>query len=177
MSRPTWPWGSGTTSESGRTPAAGWASCSRRLDSMAQAVSSRPSSPAGSPAGYAGPGPPAWLCWGPSGRGNGRDWLGRSAAYRRCPATRRVRKGASRGRPEGDLRPGRSLMAPDDSPPPPERPSDTVVLRRLFETRLSQLSADERTRLATQVGEPELQALCFDPLPVVARALVDNPRF
>jgi hypothetical protein len=68
-------------------------------------------------------------------------------------------------------------MAPDDSPPPPERPNDTVVLRRLFETRLSQLSADERTRLATQVGEPELQALCFDPLPVVARALVDNPRF
>jgi hypothetical protein len=25
----------------------------------------------------------AWLCWVPSGRGNGRDWLGRSAAYRR----------------------------------------------------------------------------------------------
>jgi hypothetical protein len=66
---------------------------------------------------------------------------------------------------------------PADDGSPPDSPPDSLVLRRLFETRLSQLSADERTRMASQVGEPDLQALCFDPLPVVARALVDNPRF
>ena len=70
-------------------------------------------------------------------------------------------------------------MAPDDeSPaPPPDPEPQRLALRRLFEERLSQLPADSRTQMAGQVGDPELQALCFDPLPNVARALVENPRF
>src|SRR5262244_747189 len=68
-------------------------------------------------------------------------------------------------------------MASDDESPASEPESQRLALRRLFEERLSQLPADSRTRLAGQLGDPELQALCFDPLPNVARALVDNPRF
>jgi len=70
-------------------------------------------------------------------------------------------------------------MVPDDElpAPPPEAEPQRLALRRLFEERLSQLSADSRTQMAGQVGDPELQALCFDPLPNVARAMVDNPRF
>jgi hypothetical protein len=60
---------------------------------------------------------------------------------------------------------------------PPEPSQEKLVLRRLFEERLAQFPADSRTRLASQLGDPELQALCFDPLPNVARALLDNPRF
>jgi len=71
-------------------------------------------------------------------------------------------------------------MAPDDDeqPIPASGPAqERLALRRLFEERLGQLPADSRTRLASQVGDPELQALCFDPLPNVARALIDNHRF
>ena len=72
-------------------------------------------------------------------------------------------------------------MASDDDESPasePEKPEQQrLALRRLFEERLSQFPADSRTRLAGQLGDPELQALCFDPLPNVARALVENPRF
>ncbi|MGZ6078328.1 MAG: hypothetical protein ACXWK6_11025 [Myxococcaceae bacterium] len=67
------------------------------------------------------------------------------------------------------------MSSDESSPPDPEPPR--LALRRLFEERLSQFPADSRTRLAGQLGDPELQALCFDPLPNVARALVENPRF
>jgi hypothetical protein len=67
-------------------------------------------------------------------------------------------------------------MASDESSAP-EPETQRLALRRLFEERLSQFPADSRTRLAGQLGDPELQALCFDPLPNVARALVENPRF
>jgi len=65
----------------------------------------------------------------------------------------------------------------DDESPASEPAPQRLALRRLFEERLSQSPADSRTRLAGQLGDPELQALCFDPLPNVARALVENPRF
>src|SRR6185436_8285747 len=73
----------------------------------------------------------------------------------------------------------RRAMAPDDDDESPaaEPEPKRLALRRLFEERLSQFPADSRTRLAGQLGDPELQALCFDPLPNVARALVENPRF
>ncbi len=72
--------------------------------------------------------------------------------------------------------PARTRMS-DDASAPPEPEPQRLALRRLFEERLSQFPADSRTRLAGQLGDPELSALCFDPLPNVARALVDNPRF
>jgi hypothetical protein len=70
----------------------------------------------------------------------------------------------------------------------PEHPADAVVLpgnatealeathRQLFETRLHTLSEDERERLATGAEEPELSALCFDPVPSVIHRVLENPR-
>ena len=54
-------------------------------------------------------------------------------------------------------------MASDDEEEAPasEAAPQRLALRRLFEERLSQFPADSRTRLAGQLGDPELQALCF----------------
>ncbi|HYV68206.1 MAG TPA: hypothetical protein VE964_18350 [Myxococcales bacterium] len=49
--------------------------------------------------------------------------------------------------------------------------------RQLFETTLRQLAPDERVVKAKAAEEPELSALCFDPLPAVVHALLENPRF
>ena len=49
--------------------------------------------------------------------------------------------------------------------------------RELFETVLHQLPAEERAVRARAAEEPELSAFCFDPLPAVVHALLDNPRF
>ena len=48
--------------------------------------------------------------------------------------------------------------------------------RQLFETRLHPRSEDERARLATAAEEPELSALCFDPVPAVIHRVLENPR-
>jgi len=49
--------------------------------------------------------------------------------------------------------------------------------RELYETVLRQLAPDERVTRAKAAEEPELSAFCFDPLPAVIHALLDNPRF
>jgi hypothetical protein len=49
--------------------------------------------------------------------------------------------------------------------------------RKLYETVLHQLAAEERAARAKVAEEPELSAFCFDPLPAVIHALLDNPRF
>jgi hypothetical protein len=49
--------------------------------------------------------------------------------------------------------------------------------RKLYETTLRQLGAEERTARARTAEEPELSALCFDPMPGVVRSLLENPRF
>ena len=51
------------------------------------------------------------------------------------------------------------------------------IHRKLYETALRQLTADERAARAKAAEDPELSALCFDPLPQVIHALLDNPRF
>ena len=48
-------------------------------------------------------------------------------------------------------------MSSDESSPPDAEPP-RLALRRLFEERLSQFPADSRTRLAGQLGDPELRA-------------------
>ena len=48
--------------------------------------------------------------------------------------------------------------------------------RELYETVLRQLAPDERVTRAKAAEEPELSAFCFDPLPAVIHALLDNPR-
>lgn len=70
--------------------------------------------------------------------------------------------------------------SPSDRPPPPggepgvER--EEATHRQLFETRLHPRSEDERARLATVAEEPELSALCFDPVPSVIHRVLENPR-
>jgi hypothetical protein len=48
--------------------------------------------------------------------------------------------------------------------------------RQLFEAKLHPLPEDARAALASTAGEPELSALCFDPVPSVVRAVMENPR-
>lgn len=62
--------------------------------------------------------------------------------------------------------------------PAPQRPALAGESHRtLFETRLHALGADIRESMAAKVAEPELSALCFDPVSRVIRRLMDNPRF
>jgi hypothetical protein len=51
------------------------------------------------------------------------------------------------------------------------------VHRKLYETALHQLPAAARAARAKVAEEPELSAFCFDPLPAVIQALLENPRF
>lgn len=64
-------------------------------------------------------------------------------------------------RPEGDAASASSTAA--------------ATHRQLFETRLHPLPEDEREALASTAGEPELSAFCFDPVPRIVRAVLDNP--
>jgi hypothetical protein len=49
--------------------------------------------------------------------------------------------------------------------------------RELYEGTLRHLEADERVARAGTAVEPEISALCFDALPAVVHALLDNPHF
>jgi hypothetical protein len=51
------------------------------------------------------------------------------------------------------------------------------VHRQVFETFLRKLASDERAAQARTAEEPDLSAFCFDPLPAVIHALLENPRF
>lgn len=78
----------------------------------------------------------------------------------------------------------------DETEPPPAEPEpepeselepetdtepESGTHRALFESRLRDLPPEERAALASRAAEPELSALCFDPLPRVIQALMDNP--
>ncbi len=62
----------------------------------------------------------------------------------------------------------------------PRRPKTRRLLprthRQLFETKLHPMPEDARAALASTAGEPELSALCFDPVPSVVRAVMENSR-
>jgi len=53
----------------------------------------------------------------------------------------------------------------------------TGTHRQLYETAFRPLPDDERVGAAGGVSGPGLSALCFDPLPRVIQALLDNPSF
>jgi hypothetical protein len=86
-----------------------------------------------------------------------------------------ARKGAI-GPPDG------SSAAPDPGGGPGPARSGTsggapeTAHRALFETRLHPRPEDERAALAERAGEPELSALCFDPVPAVVCRVLQNPR-
>jgi hypothetical protein len=56
-----------------------------------------------------------------------------------------------------------------------EEPAGTH--RQLYEAALRPLTAEDRAARAKAAEEPELSAFCFDPLPSVIHALLENPRF
>ena len=64
-----------------------------------------------------------------------------------------------------------------DEGEPAEKDEPAGTHRSLYETALRQLDAEERAARAKAAEEPELSALCFDPLPAVIHALLDNPHF
>ncbi|NBD10281.1 hypothetical protein GTY96_14995 [Corallococcus sp. c25j21] len=80
-----------------------------------------------------------------------------------------------------DLEPLPEAEATEGAPEEPE-PADDVpeaVLgdyRKLFETRLHALPEDQRVALAHGAEDPELSALCFDPVPAVIKAVLENSR-
>jgi hypothetical protein len=71
-------------------------------------------------------------------------------------------------------------LSPDEDAPeqaPPEEDEEAVGdYRRLFERRLHPLAPEERTRLGREVVDPELSALCFDPVPAVIQSVMENSR-
>lgn len=69
----------------------------------------------------------------------------------------------------------RPEVADEDEPAGAEEPAGTH--RALYESSLRQLPAADRAARARTAEEPELSALCFDPLPAVVHALLENPRF
>lgn len=68
-----------------------------------------------------------------------------------------------------------AVIAEADEPEAEDEPSGTH--RHLYETALRKLPPEERAAKAKAAADPELSALCFDPLPAVIHALLDNPRF
>src|SRR5207245_11504096 len=68
----------------------------------------------------------------------------------------------------------RPVVPDEEEPEAADEPAG--VRRELYETSLRQLPPEERATRAKLADEPELSALCFDPLPAVIHALIDNPR-
>jgi hypothetical protein len=59
----------------------------------------------------------------------------------------------------------------------PTTPETTSVsLRQLFESRYRELAQDARAHAAGTLPDPDLSALCFDPLPAVIREVLSNPK-
>ena len=78
-------------------------------------------------------------------------------------------------------------QAPEPEPEPESDPepevaeassdAEATTHRERFETLLRGRGTDARAALAKGADEPDLSALCFDPLPEVIHALLENPRF
>jgi hypothetical protein len=58
-----------------------------------------------------------------------------------------------------------------------ELDAKSATHRQLYETELHGLTQDARVAMAKQAEEPQLSALCFDPMPQVIAALLENSRF
>jgi hypothetical protein len=67
----------------------------------------------------------------------------------------------------------------EEEPVETESPADAARIathRQLFELELHHHTVDERVVAARLAEEPELSAYCFDPVPKVIQALLENPR-
>jgi hypothetical protein len=88
---------------------------------------------------------------------------------------RLVREGAIEP-PEGPSTSSRARDDPLAEPGAPAVEASGATHRQLFEGQLHSRSEDERQRLASVAEEPELAALCFDPVPAVIHRVLENPR-
>jgi len=69
--------------------------------------------------------------------------------------------------------------APENEPEPESdlaTSAQEITQRQLFETRLHAQPEDMRVAQARVAEEPELSAYCFDPVPKVIAAVLENPR-
>ncbi len=64
----------------------------------------------------------------------------------------------------------------DDKSPDGKGEAEEANYRKLFNETLSKLEAPEREAMAHSGQDPQLMALCFDPLPAVIRGIFDNSR-
>jgi hypothetical protein len=102
-----------------------------------------------------------------------------SAPPQNTPPTAPQEAPPPEGSPEAPLL---ELSEPEASEPGEPEPEDEVPpealgnYRQLFETRLHPLTEDERKARAHGAEEPELSAFCFDPVPGVIKAVLENPR-
>jgi hypothetical protein len=80
--------------------------------------------------------------------------------------------------PEEALEPESSAKASEpEADEAEDEPAEALGnYRQLFETRLHPLTEDERKAHARGAEDPELSAFCFDPVPAVIKALLENPR-
>ncbi|MCY1030326.1 hypothetical protein OV207_02575 [Corallococcus sp. BB11-1] len=80
---------------------------------------------------------------------------------------------------DADPLPDTEAAEADDEAAAAEEEVPEAVLgnfRKLFETRLHALPEDQRVAMAHGAEDPELSALCFDPVPAVIKAALENPR-
>lgn len=86
----------------------------------------------------------------------------------------------------GDVPAAEPGGGPDPGPEPgPETPEaesealrqEATTHRQRFESLLHAQDVDARAAQAARAEEPDLSALCFDPMPAVIVALLENPRF
>ncbi|MFY2559017.1 hypothetical protein ACN469_15410 [Corallococcus terminator] len=69
------------------------------------------------------------------------------------------------------------VESPDEEPAVDDEPEVALGnFRQLFETRLHPQTEDHRVALARGCEDPELSALCFDPVPAVIKAVLENSR-
>ncbi len=54
--------------------------------------------------------------------------------------------------------------------------AEAATHRQLFEQTLHKRPEDERAAMASLAVDPELNAFCFDPMPKVIQAILENPR-
>ncbi|WP_342377135.1 hypothetical protein NVS55_37730 [Myxococcus stipitatus] len=81
--------------------------------------------------------------------------------------------------PQAAAEPDQDAAPSDADAEPVEDDVPEVALgnyRQLFETRLHPLPEDQRAAFARGAEDPELSALCFDPVPAVIKAVMENPR-
>ena len=91
---------------------------------------------------------------------------------------RLVQEGLVEGRPTASspvsATPAPSAATPSPETPPPAPDAAHATHRELFERTLHSLEPDARAALAAAATEPQLSALCFDPVPEVVTRLLEN---